>query len=369
MQVIIHDPRISSKQGGSEVRHALFARYLLECGVQVIIYTLKTNQPSPNYLSLLKEKSRLKIVEIAKESLLENTIFKSEDEEVDIAVRFSITVCGSYRNYPNTCIITSFVPDLIGLDIHNKIVSFFAGLPPSRLIAKKEEKYLNRANKVICVSNYINKIATRYYPNINKQKFITVANGIDPLFLRKQRKNKKLNMKVFYSGRLTQRKGVHFLLKALYKLKNLGFEYSLTIAGDGPYKENLINLCNDLDLDNQVKFLGVMDRESIKEIADASSYFVYPVSKPEGFGNSVLEAMSRGCLVISTALGGISDFLNSSNSIIIKKNNIKDIVDSFIDISSDKKRFRKLVNNGIKTSNEYTQENTFKNYFDILNEK
>jgi len=70
----------------------------------------------------------------------------------------------------------------------------------------------------------------------------------------------------------------------------------MVIAGDGPLKASLQNLCESLDISNRVDFLGVV--EDVNDLYRRASLFVFP-SLLEGFPNALAEAMACGLPVVS----------------------------------------------------------------------
>ena len=78
----------------------------------------------------------------------------------------------------------------------------------------------------------------------------------------------------------------------------------LILVGDGPERLAIENLVNELELDNQVVFLGKQD--AIEEILAVSDLFILP-SETESFGLSALEAMACGVPVISSNAGGLCE--------------------------------------------------------------
>ena len=84
----------------------------------------------------------------------------------------------------------------------------------------------------------------------------------------------------------------------------------LLILGSGPEEQNLKKLAKNLDLSNEVIFLGHINPDEIPQYLEQADVFVRP-SRSEGLGNSFLEAMAAVLPVIGTPVGGIPDFLNN----------------------------------------------------------
>lgn len=98
-------------------------------------------------------------------------------------------------------------------------------------------------------------------------------------------------------GRLHQDKDFPTLLKAFALLNKEKVDTTLTIFGDGPQRDSLINLTQMLGIGEKVFFRGFV--KNLKEELARYSIFVFS-SKAEGMPNALLDAMSVGLGCIST---------------------------------------------------------------------
>lgn len=117
--------------------------------------------------------------------------------------------------------------------------------------------------------------------------------------------------KILCVGSLIERKGVDLLLKALAKTKGV---YSLYLAGDGPEKESLRKLAEELKIGAQVHFLGQLKRDDlIKHYAD-SDLFVFP-TREDCFALVILEAICAGLpIVCSRYADGAYDLIEEGKN-------------------------------------------------------
>jgi glycosyltransferase involved in cell wall biosynthesis len=98
-------------------------------------------------------------------------------------------------------------------------------------------------------------------------------------------------------GRLHPNKGLDILIRAAKTVPGL----FVWIAGEGPERESLQRLVDQMGLGDRVKFLGWRtDRSSLFKTAD---FCVYP-SREEPFGNVVVEAWASGTPLLTTASTG-----------------------------------------------------------------
>ncbi len=104
-----------------------------------------------------------------------------------------------------------------------------------------------------------------------------------------------------FVGRLSGEKGVEFLVRAA-PLLPAGLPWKLLLVGDGPERQPLVELVNQLGLGARVVFAG-FQRDALAWYP-AMDAFVLP-SITEGTPLALLEAMAHGVPVIATAVGGV----------------------------------------------------------------
>lgn len=108
------------------------------------------------------------------------------------------------------------------------------------------------------------------------------------------------------AARLSEEKGIGYLLEAMpHVLKRCPNLY-LLIAGDGPIKDKLKNLSVHMGLEQNVIFLGY--RNDIPEFMTDLDLLVMP-SLTEGFPLSLLEGMAAGLPIVATRVGGVPEII------------------------------------------------------------
>lgn len=103
---------------------------------------------------------------------------------------------------------------------------------------------------------------------------------------------------VIFVGRLAPEKNIEFLLNAQKKLiEKKIFNIKLLIVGDGPDKENYINISRKLNIFDKVIFTGKIPQEEIQNYYQCADAFV-TASNSETQGLTVIEAMAAGVVPI-----------------------------------------------------------------------
>lgn len=132
---------------------------------------------------------------------------------------------------------------------------------------------------------------------------------------------------LLYFSRVEIRKGIYDLLSAYEILTSVqsANRYSLSICGDGKELDNIKDLIDQKKLKN-VHVMDFVEGVKKKSAFENAHLLVFP-SYGEGMPNAVLEAMGFGLPVLTTPVGGITDFFkNGVHGYYIKPSEPADIV-------------------------------------------
>ncbi|SDB08741.1 Glycosyltransferase involved in cell wall bisynthesis [Desulfonatronum thiosulfatophilum] len=99
--------------------------------------------------------------------------------------------------------------------------------------------------------------------------------------------------------------GVAWVIRCVAELRKGGLSPFLVVAGDGPGRKELEALANEM-LPGQVRFLGLVERDRLKDVFSAGDVFVFPGIN-EGLGMVYLEAQACGLPVVATSHAGAVD--------------------------------------------------------------
>ena len=110
-----------------------------------------------------------------------------------------------------------------------------------------------------------------------------------------------------FVGRLIADKGVHVLLDALALLRAEGLRPRLSVVGLGPDADSLNAKVLDLNLADQVEFMGPRSGDALAAILNTHEILVAPSVWREPFGIVALEAIACGCIVVGSESGGLKE--------------------------------------------------------------
>jgi len=136
----------------------------------------------------------------------------------------------------------------------------------------------------------------------------------------------------------------------------------LLMVGDGEERSDCEQLCRDLDVCDNVRFLGKQD--AIEEILSVADLFIMP-SQSESFGLAALEAMACKVPVISTNAGGLPE-LNIEGVTGFLKNvgDVDGMAEKAIYILEDEDRLAQFKENALARAKEFDLANILPLYED-----
>lgn len=213
---------------------------------------------------------------------------------------------------------------------------------------------LPKFNKIIAVSKGVMDDFNNIYNLKDKTQVINNLVNIDKI---KNMSNEPTNIKysqkikLISVGRLHAMKGYDRLIKAIKKLETekLIDNICLDIYGDGPEKENLIDLVNTLGLTKIVKFIGNTNNPYNK--MKYYDFFVLS-SIYEPFGLVIVESMTLGVPVLATSNAATFELINNNKNGLVVENNIDGIYNGLKQIINNPY----IINNFKKELKKYDYE-------------
>ena len=116
--------------------------------------------------------------------------------------------------------------------------------------------------------------------------------------------------RVLFVGRLTEKKGCEYLIRAFAKVEEAVPDARLILVGDGELRDRLQQIV--LDLGVSAEFLGALRATGVLRELHLARVLCLPSvtaanGDAEGFGMVLLEAQASGVPVVTSALGGASE--------------------------------------------------------------
>ncbi len=196
--------------------------------------------------------------------------------------------------------------------ILNPIVRFFFKLFVNPL-RKADFKSAQKPDYFITISKYASEMIKKHY----KRDSVVIAPGVEI---------EKFTNKVTPK---TERSGfVHYSRQVSWKRQDLAIRAcikageKLTIIGDGPEHEKMVEIAGDSPL---IKFIPTQKIDGLLRALNSAEAFIFPSMEP--FGIAPVEALASGCPVIAYQKGGAADYvIDGKNGIFFEKQSVDSVV-------------------------------------------
>lgn len=171
----------------------------------------------------------------------------------------------------------------------------------------------DRAVKLVTISEF-----NRAYLEgigVSKDKLAVVRCGVSfPISPPDRPFERKARYRLGTLGRLVEKKGVDVLIRAIAELQDRPYKIELSIAGDGPLREELEMLASGLGVAQFIKFEGGLAHGDVATWMRGLDAVVLACKKDkngdmDGIPVVLMEAMSQSVPVISTRISGIPELI------------------------------------------------------------
>lgn len=203
-----------------------------------------------------------------------------------------------------------FVACLLASLHRKKLILCFIGTDYNHYFQKQPYRTLvnwalKRADVVICKGRYmtpglvqagLDEAKIGYYPHFVSRRFFVDADSED------------LCYDVINVCDFAPLKRLDVLIRALKVLKEQGVRLRACLVGDGPGKQAIIELCEELGVRSQVTFTGFQN--DVLKYLRRSKYFVQ-TSEREALSLSLVESIAAGLVPICTEAGAEGDIIRN----------------------------------------------------------
>ena len=154
---------------------------------------------------------------------------------------------------------------------------------------------------------------------------------------------------LLFVGRLVERKGGSYAIRAVAELSEAGRNVRLVVVGDGPEREALWALAASLAVGDRVEFTGALSPAEVRERYRAGGVFVMPAvtdwkGEQEGFGMVLVEAMAFGLPVVATRSGGIPDIVrDGENGVLVPERDVGALTRGILRLLDDRELAARLA--------------------------
>jgi len=178
--------------------------------------------------------------------------------------------------------------------IHELFPEYFSD---GKELAANKLLLMQKATKIIAVSNNTKKDILAIYPEIDAAKIEVVYHGNSIQIDETATVDLPQNY-ILFVGVRENYKNFDFLIESIVDLFKADPTLHLICAGGGKFNKEELDMINKLDLESQISQRSFKENE-LGTFYKNAKCFVFP-SMYEGFGIPVLESMACGCPIILT---------------------------------------------------------------------
>lgn len=260
-----------------------------------------------------------------------------------LKIPYVMTCHGMYEDY-----IKYFCPSKkIGKFIIKKLSNKFYNssktlVVPSKKLKSKEEEYKIKCPiEIIPTGIELNKYQKRLSIK-EKQQILKQLNLEDS------------NKYIVTVCRLGVEKNIDEILDYMPDLLKKDKQIKFIIVGDGPYKKNLKNKVNKLNLNNNVIFTGMIKTDEVYKYYQLGNIFVC-ASTSESQGLTYVEALANGLPMVCKKDECLEEIIdNGVNGFIFE--NRDEFINSILKIINDKKLEEKMGKISFEKSNNFNKK-------------
>lgn len=262
-------------------------------------------------------------------------------------------------------------------NFYGKIASILTGVPS--IMSERGDPYVGFTNSIAdrILLFFINKSkgavfqtedAARFYSKDLQQRGIVIPNAIElPKSYIRQRSTARLKTVVSVGRFQNIQKRYDIMLKAFSLFAESHPDYILKLYGSGDDIFLIKQWCQELNISNKVKFMGVIS--DAPDVIKEDGMFLI-TSDYEGIPNALLEAMAAGLPVISTdcSPGGAKMLISDhENGLLVPVRDINAIANAMAEFADDRELSEKCSKNAQYVINTFAPQKIIQQWNEYLN--
>lgn len=142
---------------------------------------------------------------------------------------------------------------------------------------------------------------------------------------------------ILWLGRMLALKKPDLLIDAAKQLRDMGYNFSLHMVGEGEMLPVLIRKVDEYNLSDRVTFQDFLSPDEARDTMAKHQIYVMTSNKLEGWGSVIYEGLNAGCAVVASHICGATPWLveNEKCGLVYKSGDVNSLV----------KQLKKLLDN------------------------
>ena len=283
---------------------------------------------------------------------------------VDVVLHEKLNLLHVHYAIPHASAALSAKQILAAQGIHIPIITTLHGTDITLLGKDKSFKSviefaINNSDAVTAVSKSLKKETITSF-KLDK-KIQVIPNFIDSK-LYKSENDKTLRRSfakdsekiIIHISNFRKVKRVQDVLKVFVKIRK-EIPSKLLLIGDGPERLKMEQLCRNLDLCDNVRFIGKL--KAVERVLSVSDLFLLP-SETESFGLVALEAMASKVPVVSSNSGGLPEVnIEGKTGFLLEVKDIDGMARKAISLLTDENKLEQFKENAFSHAMEFDLPN------------
>ena len=250
---------------------------------------------------------------------------------------------------------------------------------PERLAANIERYGCDRADMIICCSEFIKQELLKIY-GATEKKIRVIPCAVDEsrfaisddAFLKESFRSVLADpdeVLVSYIGRLDEEKGLEVLLNAIPDVLRANSKIRFVLAGKGVMEESIRMWIEKNNLGNKINLSGYLRGKVLSYLYKVSDIQVIP-STYEPFGIVALEGMVAQCAVIVAETGGLAEIIeHGKDGLLFSPGDSKTLAQRILSLSNDRMLRKRLALAGYeKAKSKYNWESITRQTLEVYGE-
>ena len=174
-----------------------------------------------------------------------------------------------------------------------------------------DKLFLRHFNQVVAVSD--NVLSIMEESGLKRSEIALICNGVDTAHFRGEGNQPQLGepFRIGALSRLSPEKGIDILVRAFPLILRRFPGTTCVIAGEGPERNKLTALANDLGVGDAIEFRGFCPDTA--KFLSTCTVVAHP-SRMDGMPLAILEAMASGRPIVASEVGDIPKLFNHGES-------------------------------------------------------
>jgi glycosyltransferase involved in cell wall biosynthesis len=222
------------------------------------------------------------------------------------------------------------------------------------IIEKELTSAVAEADRILLPSNYLVSLFSKVFGHDARVTLWRIGVDVSKYTAATHSHRDKLHILVV--ARLIKRKGIEYLVKALPLVVASVPDVNLTLIGDGPERQPLLELARSMGVSDHVSIMSSVP--SLGDYYSASDVFVLPSivesdGVTEGLGVTSLEAAASSLPVVASRVGGVPETVDDGvTGYLVEPQDVEGLASRVVGLLQDEEMRRRMGIRGRKKIEE-----------------